>query len=157
MTEKIIKVDNTDQIINLFGNYNGNINTIQRKYNVVILSRGEDIKITGEEQNVNAAYEAIEALISVSKNGESITEQTVRYVTSMVAEGAKEELKELKSDGICVTTSGRIVRPKTVGQKKYVDAIKNNTIVMGIGPAGTGKTYLAVAMAVKYLDRKSVV
>ena len=149
MTEKTIKVDSTEQILNLFGNYDENINTIQRKYNVVVLSRGEDIKITGDEENVNAAAEAIEALMSFSGRGENITEQTVRYVTSMVAEGAKEELKELKTDGICVTTSGRIVRPKTVGQKKYVDAIRDNTIVMGIGPAGTGKTYLAVAMAVK--------
>ena len=149
MTEKTIKVDSTEQILNLFGNYDENINTIQRKYNVVVLSRGEDIKITGDEENVNAAAEAIEALMSFSGRGENITEQTVRYVTSMVDEGAKEELKELKTDGVCVTTSGRIVRPKTVGQKKYVDAIRDNTIVMGIGPAGTGKTYLAVAMAVK--------
>jgi phosphate starvation-inducible PhoH-like protein len=149
MTEKIIKVENSEQIFNLFGNYDENINTIQRKYNVVVLSRGEDIKVTGSEENVKSACEAIEALMAFSGRGESITEQTVRYVTSMVAEGAKEELRELKSDGICVTVSGKIVRPKTVGQKKYVDAIKNNTIVMGIGPAGTGKTYLAVAMAVK--------
>ncbi len=149
MTEKIIKVDNNEQLFNLFGNYDSNINTIQRKYNVVILSRGEDIKVTGEEKNVKEASEALEALLSFSEKGQSITEQTVRYVTSMVAEGAKEELKELKTDGICVTVSGKIVRPKTVGQKKYVDAIKDNTIVMGIGPAGTGKTYLAVAMAVK--------
>ncbi len=149
MTEKTIKVDNSEQLLNLFGNYDSNINTIQRKYNVVVLSRGEDIKVTGEERNVKEASEAIETLLTFSAKGESITEQTVRYVTSMVAEGAKEELKELKADGICVTTSGKIVRPKTVGQKKYVDAIKNNTIVMGIGPAGTGKTYLAVAMAVK--------
>lgn len=149
MTERTIKVDSTEQIMNLFGNYDENINTIQRKYNVVVLSRGEDIRITGNEENVNSAVEAIEALMSFSVRGENITEQTVRYVTSMVAEGAKEELKELKADGICVTISGKIVRPKTVGQKKYVDAIANNTIVMGIGPAGTGKTYLAVAMAVK--------
>ncbi len=149
MTEKTIKVDNSEQLLNLFGNYDSNINTIQRKYNVVVLSRGEDIKITGDERNVKEAAEAIETLLTFSAKGESITEQTVRYVTSMVAEGAKEELKELKADGICVTVSGKIVRPKTVGQKKYVDAIKNNTIVMGIGPAGTGKTYLAVAMAVK--------
>lgn len=149
MTEKTIKVDSTEQILNLFGNYDENINTIQRKYNVVILSRGEDIKVTGNEENVSAAVEAIEALMSFSGRGENITEQTVRYVTSMVADGAKEELKELKTDGICVTISGKIVRPKTIGQKKYVDAIKNNTVVMGIGPAGTGKTYLAVAMAVK--------
>lgn len=149
MTEKIIKVENSEQLMNLFGNFDENINTIQRKYGVVVLSRGEDIKITGDEENVNAAADAIETLMTFSGRGENITEQTVRYVTSMVADGAKEELKELKSDGICVTVSGKIVRPKTVGQKKYVDAIKNNTIVMGIGPAGTGKTYLAVAMAVK--------
>lgn len=149
MAEKIINVNDTEQIINLFGTYDENINMIQRQYDVVVLSRGTDIKISGSDENVTKASQAIEALMKISKTGERVTGQTIRYVTSMVSDGAAEQVNELIGDGICVTATGKIVRPRTVGQKKYVDGIKNNTIVMGIGPAGTGKTYLAVAMAAK--------
>lgn len=116
---------------------------------MVILSRGSDIKITGEEENVYSASKAIEALITLANKGENINEQNIRYVFSLVKEGTQNEINNLTDDGICVTMNGRIVKPKTLGQKKYVDAIRNKTIVLGVGPAGTGKTYLAVAMAVK--------
>lgn len=149
MAERIINVNDTEQIINLFGTYDENINMIQRQYDVVVLSRGTDIKISGSEENVTKASQAIEALMKISKTGERVTGQTIRYVTSMVSDGAADQVNELIGDGVCVTATGKIVRPRTVGQKKYVDGIKNNTIVMGIGPAGTGKTYLAVAMAAK--------
>lgn len=149
MAERIINVNDTEQIINLFGTYDENINMIQRQYDVVVLSRGTDIKISGSDENVTKASQAIEALMKISKIGERVTGQTIRYVASMVSDGAAEQVNELIGDGVCVTATGKIVRPRTVGQKKYVDGIKNNTIVMGIGPAGTGKTYLAVAMAAK--------
>ena len=149
MAERIINVNDTEQIINLFGTYDENINMIQRQYDVVVLSRGTDIKISGSDENVTKASQAIEALMKISKTGERVTGQTIRYVASMVSDGAAEQVNELIGDGVCVTARGKIVRPRTVGQKKYVDGIKNNTIVMGIGPAGTGKTYLAVAMAAK--------
>ncbi len=149
MAEKIISIDNTDQMINLFGTYDENINVIQRQYDVVVLSRGTDIKITGSEANVEKAAKALEALMKIAKTGERVTGQTLRYVTSMVSEGESQQLDNLIGDGVCVTSSGKIVRPRTVGQKKYLDDIKNNTIVLGVGPAGTGKTYLAVAMAAK--------
>ena len=149
MAERIINVNDTEQIINLFGTYDENINMIQRQYHVVVLSRGTDIKISGSDENVTKASQAIEALMKISKTGERVTGQTIRYVASMVSDGAAEQVNELIGDGVCVTATGKIVRPRTVGQKKYVDGIKNNTIVMGIGPAGTGKTYLAVAMAAK--------
>lgn len=149
MAEGIINVNDTEQIINLFGTYDENINMIQRQYDVVVLSRGTDIKISGSDENVTKASQAIEALMKISKTGERVTGQTIRYVASMVSDGAAEQVNELIGDGVCVTATGKIVRPRTVGQKKYVDGIKNNTIVMGIGPAGTGKTYLAVAMAAK--------
>ena len=149
MAERIINVNDTEQIINLFGTYDENINMIQRQYDVVVLSRGTDIKISGSDENVTKASQAIEALMKISKTGERVTGQTIRYVASMVSDGAAEQENELIGDGVCVTATGKIVRPRTVGQKKYVDGIKNNTIVMGIGPAGTGKTYLAVAMAAK--------
>lgn len=149
MAERIINVNDIEQIINLFGTYDENINMIQRQYDVVVLSRGTDIKISGSDENVTKASQAIEALMKISKTGERVTGQTIRYVASMVSDGAAEQVNELIGDGVCVTATGKIVRPRTVGQKKYVDGIKNNTIVMGIGPAGTGKTYLAVAMAAK--------
>ncbi len=149
MADKILNVNNTEQIIDLFGPYDENINLIQRQYGVVVISRGTEVIISGSEENVNNACQAIESLLKISKTGEKLTDQTIRYVASMVSEGESEQVDELIGDGICVTATGKIVRPRTVGQKKYTDGIKKNTIVMGIGPAGTGKTYLAVAMAAK--------
>lgn len=151
MVEKTVSVQSTDQIWALFGNYDENINTIQREYRVVILSRGSDIKVSGDKENVDKAISTIQTLLHMIDKGESINNQTVRYVTSMVNTdtSVKAKLRELSSDGICVTTSGKVVKPKTLGQKQYVDSIKGSTIVFGVGPAGTGKTYLAVALAVK--------
>ncbi|MBE6861818.1 MAG: PhoH family protein [Ruminococcus sp.] len=149
MSEKFVSVSSPEQLSGLFGHLDENLNRIQNEYNVAVVSRGDTIKIIGEEKNAEAAAKAINALIELNGSGQQLNEQTVRYVTSMVAEGAEQQLSELSGDGVCVTASGKIVRPRTVGQKKYIDSIKNNTIVLGIGPAGTGKTYLAVAMAVK--------
>ena len=149
MAEKIINVDRIETVLNLFGNYDENINIIQREYGVVILGRGDDIKITGEEENVYNAGETVNALITLINKGEQINEQTIRYVFSLVREGKQYEVQHMSDDGICVTMTGKIVKPKTLGQKRYIDAIKKKTIVLGVGPAGTGKTYLAVAMAVK--------
>lgn len=148
MTEKILDIDNTDDLSTLFGQLDSNIRRIEKQYDVKIVVR-DGVKIIGSEQSVSAAAKSVEALIRMSRNGQPLSDQTVRYVTSMVADGAEEQLAELGGDGICLTSSGKVVRPRTVGQKHYLDAIKNNTIVLGIGPAGTGKTYLAVAMAVK--------
>ena len=149
MAECTINVDNMEQMIALFGNYDENINLMQRQYNVAILSRGNDIRINGEEANVENAKNAITALVELIKKGETITEQNIRYINSMVNEGISQQAVHLADGGICVTTGGKVVKAKTLGQKNYVKAIENNTIVMGVGPAGTGKTYLAVAMAVK--------
>lgn len=149
MAEKIISVDRMDTVLGLFGSYDENVNLIQREYNVVILGRGEDIKITGDEEGVFNAAEAIKGLITLLGKGEQINEQTIRYVFSLVREGRQYELQNMTDGGICVTISGKVVKPKTLGQKRYVDSIRKNTIVLGVGPAGTGKTYLAVAMAVK--------
>ena len=148
-TEIMIPVENIDSIISLFGDYDKNINLIQRQYNVSILSRGTDIRICGGEKEVKCAESAIRTLIGQINSGAGITEQSIRYVFSLVEEGIEQEAAALTNGGICVTSSGKTVRAKTIGQKKYIDAISKNTIVMGVGPAGTGKTYLAVAMAVK--------
>lgn len=149
MAEKFVEVNDPDQLAELFGQLDGNAERIQKQYNVSVVSRDGRIKVIGDETNVQAAAKALESLVNINNMGHSLNSQTIRYVTSMVEEGIEGELAEFGGDGICVTASGKILRARTVGQKRYVDAIKNNTIVLGIGPAGTGKTYLAVAMAVK--------
>jgi len=149
MVEKVVVFDKMEQILNLFGNYDENINIIQKQFNVVIFSRGSDIKITGSEENVAYTTQVIEALLALTIKGEHITEQNIRYVISMIKDGTQKEIKSLNDDGVCITLSGKIIKPKTLVQKQYVNAIKENTISFGVGPAGTGKTYLAVAMAVK--------
>ena len=133
----------------LFGQLDGNVANIKKQYDVNIVSRDGNIKVIGDEPSATDAAKAVEALLKMSGRGQPLSEQTIRYVTSMVADGIEQQLEELGGDGVCMTASGKIVRPRTVGQKRYLDSIKNNTIVLGIGPAGTGKTYLAVAMAVK--------
>lgn len=149
MAEKLISVDSMETMLSLFGSYDENVNLIQREYGVAVLGRGEDIKITGDEQGVFNACEAINGLITMINKGEKLNEQSIRYVFALVREGRQYELNNLSDDGICVTITGKVIKPKTLGQKRYVDFIRKNTIILGIGPAGTGKTYLAVAMAVK--------
>ena len=136
MIEKTVNVNDSEQMSKLFGNCDTNITELQKKYNVGIVCRGDTVKIFGEEAAVNEAMKAVETLIEMSSRGRSINEQTVRYVANMVDDGLQSELKELDGDGICFTTSGKIIRPKTLGQQKYINAIKKNTIVLGIGPAG---------------------
>lgn len=149
MAERIVNVENMEQIIALFGNFDQNINILQRRFNVAVLCRGNDIRISGSEENTVKAENAVKTLLELIKRGEAINEQNISYVNSMVDEGSQEQVVKLSDGGICVTTGGKVVKAKTVGQQKYVSAIEKNTIVMGVGPAGTGKTYLAVAMAVR--------
>ncbi|MCM1523603.1 MAG: PhoH family protein [Ruminococcus sp.] len=149
MAEAIVNVPSMSSIISLFGKFDENINIIQRQYGVAVLSRGNDIRISGGEESVAKAKSAVEALAAMAEKGEIITEQNIRYIFGAVEENSLNEAVKLTDGGICVTASGKVVKAKTVGQKKYVDEIASNTIVMGVGPAGTGKTYLAVAMAVK--------
>lgn len=149
MAEKIISVDKIEYVQNLIGSFDENINILQKQYNTTILVRGNDIKISGEEEAVNNTSKAIEALLKLVSGGEHINEQNIRYVVSMIDEGIQDKINEFADENVCVTASGKIIKPKTLGQKAYIDSIKKNTIVFGIGPAGTGKTYLAVAMAVK--------
>lgn len=149
MSEKIVQIENESQLSTLFGQLDSNIRHIENQYRVCIINRDGNIKIIGNEPEVSEAERAVQTLVKLTSNGQVLSDQTIRYVTSMVAEGAEQQLADLGKDGVCVTSSGKIVRPRTIGQKNYIDEIKNNTIVLGIGPAGTGKTYLAVAMAVK--------
>lgn len=149
MAEKIISVNGMDCIHSIFGNLDENINIIQKEYNVSVYSRNGEIIVSGAQANVDAAAAVVDSLEKMYNNGEAITDQNVRYVISAVNDGMQQQLEVLSSDCVCVTFTGKPVKPKTLGQKKYVDSIRKNTIVFGIGPAGTGKTYLAVAQAVK--------
>lgn len=156
MFEQSINVDRMEQAVSLFGSFDENIRLIERHYAVDILTRGTDIKVSGEPEAVAKAVRAIQGLLQLINRGEQVGEQNVRYVLMLVDEGSEEELPKLSSDSICITSKGRPVKPKTIGQKKYVDAIRKNTIVLGVGPDGTGKTYLAVAMAVSAFRAKEV-
>jgi phosphate starvation-inducible PhoH-like protein len=154
--EQIINFDRMEQAVNLFGNFDENIKLIEKKYDVNVVCRGADLKISGDAENVSLAVRAINGLLNLINKGEALTEQNVRYVTSLVDDGDEEKLSQMSGDCICITTKGKPVKPKTLGQEKYVQAIEDNTVVLGIGPAGTGKTYLAVAMAVRAFRAKEV-
>lgn len=156
MFEQIISVDRMEQAVSLFGSFDENIRLIEEHYGVDVITRGTDIKIDGEPEAVTKAVRAVKGLLQLINRGEQLGEQNVRYVLMLVDEGNEEELPQLSSDSICITAKGRPVKPKTLGQKRYVEAIRQNTIVLGVGPAGTGKTYLAVAMAVNAFRAKEV-
>lgn len=156
MFEQIINFDRMEQAVSLFGSFDENITLIENTYGVNVISRGSDLKVTGEAENVAKAVRAINGLLMMINKGESLSEQNVRYVMNLVEDGAEDKLSSMMNNCICITSKGKPVKPKTLGQEKYVDSIKQNTIVFGIGPAGTGKTYLAVAMAVNAFRAKEV-
>ncbi|MDE7192836.1 MAG: PhoH family protein [Oscillospiraceae bacterium] len=148
MAEKNINMDSTEQLRAVFGNFDCNVNLIQRAFGVTIFSRGSDVKITGDEKDVQKAEKAMNTLAGMHSRGEAIVEQSVRYAIAMVEDGSEVDIAQMSSDCVCVSYAGKPIKPKTLGQKKYCDMIRNNTITFGVGPAGTGKTYLAVALAV---------
>ena len=156
MAERIWNAADPDQIAAVFGSYDTHLNLIQKQFHVVIINRGTTVKITGAEEDVARAMQAIELLMQNAERGDPLTDQTVRYVVSMVADNAAEEIRTMAADAVSFTVTGKPIRPRTVGQQHYVDAIAGNTIVLGIGPAGTGKTYLAVAMAVRALKSHEI-
>ena len=132
----------------LFGSFDENIKLVEKAYGVDILVRGSELKICGDAESAALATKAVESMIMLINKGETLNEQNVRYCIALVNEGNEQRLEALSGDCICVSAKGKPVKPKTIGQKHYCDAIKNNTITIGVGPAGTGKTYLAVALAV---------
>ena len=154
--EQIINFDRMEQAVNLFGSFDENIKMIEKKYSVSVVCRGADLKISGEPENVALAVRAVNGLLNLINKGEALTEQNVRYVTDLVDDGNEQMLAQMSGDCICITTKGKPVKPKTLGQEKYIQAINDNTIVIGVGPAGTGKTYLAVAMAVRAFRAKEI-
>ncbi len=156
MFEQVINVDRMEQTVSLFGSFDENIRLIESQYNVKVVSRGSEIKVNGDVENVSKAVRAINGLLMLINRGEALSEQNVRYVLSLVNEGSEDKLCEMTGDCVCITAKGKPIKPKTLGQKKYIECIKNNTITLGAGPAGTGKTYLAVAMAVNAFRAKEI-
>jgi phosphate starvation-inducible PhoH-like protein len=156
MIEQIIEFEALEQAVSLFGSFDENVKLIEREYSVSIISRGTDLKVVGDAENVSKAVRVLNSLLVLIGKGESLSDQNIRYVISLVNEGNEDKLNSMTSDSICITSKGRPVKPKTLGQKKYCESIRNNTITFGIGPAGTGKTYLAVAMAVTAFRAKEV-
>ena len=148
MFEQRINIDRMEQAVALFGSFDENIKLIENEYTVNVVGRGSEIKVSGEPENVAKAVRVIESLLTLINRGEVLSEQNIRYCIALVNEGTEEKIETLAGDCICVTSKGKPVKPKTLGQKKYCNAIKENTITIGVGPAGTGKTYLAVALAV---------
>lgn len=156
ITEKTLEVEDLDQISSIFGNYDENIKIIEKNYNVQIVHRGTQLKITGDEEEADKAQRTLISMIGMTARHEAINEQSIRYVMTLVDEGTEDKLFQLAKDCVCITSKGKPIKAKTLGQKKYIEAIQNNTITFGIGPAGTGKTFLAVALAVTSLKHKEV-
>ncbi|MBQ6600272.1 MAG: PhoH family protein [Clostridia bacterium] len=145
-----------EHAVSLFGSFDENIRIIEKEFNVSFVTRGSEIKIKGDEEAVDKSKRAIKNLLHLINKGETLNEQNIRYVISMVRDGNDDKLTAIGSDCVCISAKGKPIKAKTLGQKKYIEAIKNNTIVFGIGPAGTGKTYLAVALAVNAFRSKQV-
>ena len=156
MSERIINAERIEQIINVFGSFDENIKRIEQTYGVKITNRGTELKISGEDEAADRAGRAIECLLLLAAKGETIDEQKVRYLIDLVSSGNEDKIGEMAKDVVCITAKGRPVKAKTLGQQRYMKAISKNTITIGVGPAGTGKTYLAVAAAVAAFREKAV-
>ena len=140
----------------LFGSFDENMKLVEKAFNVSVHQRENSLRISGEEENVDSASQVISVLLDALSRGDRIDTQKVLYAITMVQEDGGADMKLLGDDCVAINVKGSPIKTKTLGQKKYAEAIKNNTIVFGIGPAGTGKTYLAVAMAVTALRKKEV-
>lgn len=154
--ERIVNAERMEQLIEIFGSFDENIRRIEEAFHVKVTDRGMELKVSGEPEDADHGARAIEALLSLASKGEEIDEQKVRYLISMVNEGNDDKVGEIAKDVVCVTAKGKPIKAKTLGQQKYLKAIAKNTITIGVGPAGTGKTYLAVAAAVAAFRAKEV-
>jgi len=156
MIEQTISLERMEEAIDLFGLFDENIRLIEQTLGVSVVNRGSELKIAGDPEDVMVAVKTVEGLLSLSSRGEPVNEQNVRYVIELVRAGNESRIGELAKDVLCVTAKGKPIKAKTIGQKRYVEAIHKNTITLGVGPAGTGKTYLAVAAAVAAFRAKEV-
>ncbi|MEG2222735.1 MAG: PhoH family protein [Oscillospiraceae bacterium] len=154
--EQTISIERLEQAVNLFGSFDENIKLIEAEFSVQVVNREGELHVAGEAEDTMLAVKAIGALLTLSSRGEAIGEQNVRYVIGLVRTGQEKRIAELAGDVLCITAKGRPVKPKTIGQKQYMESVLHNTITIGVGPAGTGKTYLAVAAAVAAFRDKQV-
>ena len=154
--EKLISAERIEQIISVFGNFDENVKRIEQTFDVQVTNRGTELKVSGEAEAAEKAGKAIEGLLQLAAKGEPIDEQKVRYLIDLVRTGNEDQIGEMAKDVVCITAKGKPIKAKTLGQQRYMKAIMNNTITLGVGPAGTGKTYLAVAAAVAAFREKSV-
>lgn len=154
--DRIVNADRVEDLITVFGSFDENMKTIEQELNVTIVNRGTELKITGDEEASYKAAQALEGLLSLASKGETIDEQRVRYLITLVQEGNQDYVAQMAKDVVCITAKGKPIKAKTVGQQEYMKAIQKNTITLGVGPAGTGKTYLAVAAAVAAFRERTV-
>jgi len=151
-----IKIENINFLDELFGNLDENIKIIEEKYDVHVVSRNGDLIILGDESKIQSASKVLRKMIEIIKTGESLDKQKIMYTIGLFNNGEGDKIDEILGDIVCITARGKQIKPKTLGQKKYIEAIKKRDVVFGVGPAGTGKSYLAVAMAVKAFKNKEV-
>ena len=156
MTEKIVNAERVEDLISVFGSFDENIKRIEDALGVMIVNRGNELKISGDEEAVDKAARTLEGLLSLAAKGEGIDEQRVRYLITLVQEGNDAQVAKMAKDVVCITAKGKPIKAKTVGQQEYMKAISKHTITLGVGPAGTGKTYLAVAAAVAAFRERTV-
>ncbi len=156
MAEKSIELDSIDIAAAVFGNCDRNIRQLEKEFSVTAVCRGTKLLLSGDEENLRAACRAIDGMLLLIENHTPLEDQTINYCISLAHAGEEKRVRELTDDFVAVTVKGRPIRPKTLGQKEYLNAIRTNPITFGVGPAGTGKTYLAVAMAVKAFKSKDV-
>ena len=154
--EQRISIERMEQAVNIFGSFDENVRLLEKEFSVAVTNRDGELWINGEPENVMHAAKAVQAMLTLSSRGEALGEQNVRYVIDMVRAGREEQISELAGDVLCISAKGRPVKPKTLGQKEYIQSVLKNTITIGVGPAGTGKTYLAVAAAVQAFREKQV-
>ena len=154
--ERMVNAERIEDLIAVFGSFDENMKRIEEALNVQIVNRGTDLKVTGDEEMVDKAVRTLEGLLSLASKGETIDEQRVRYLITLVNEGNDHQVAQMAKDVVCITAKGKPIKAKTVGQQNYMKAIMKNTITIGVGPAGTGKTYLAVAAAVAAFRERTV-
>ena len=156
MTERMVNVERVEDLIAVFGSFDENIRRIEDARGVNIVNRGNELKIVGDPENVDKAARTLEGLLTIAARGEVIDEQRVRYLLTLVQEGNDDQVNRIAKDVVCISAKGKPIKAKTVGQQNYMKAIQKNTITIGVGPAGTGKTYLAVAAAVAAFRERQV-
>ena len=154
--EQRISIERLEQAVNIFGSFDSNIRLLEQEFHVTVVNRDGEIRVEGEPEETLLATKAIQALLTVSSRGEPIGEQNVRYIIGLVRSGKEAQISELTGDVLCISAKGRPIKPKTIGQKEYIKSVLTNTVTIGVGPAGTGKTYLAVAAAVQAFRDKQV-